>query len=148
MTEPKSTESEVPKTELELNNINECIICAESMKTNDNIQWLQCLHKFHEQCLTKWLKIKQECPICKFSTKFEIINVNDKGEYVSNTGQIIKNGEIKSNNLSFQSYYPYYSSANIELFHDTLFASLFTLNNLLLNADDEYDSFEEYSDDD
>ena len=32
---------------------------------NKNFITLQCNHKFHLNCITKWIKIKNECPLCK-----------------------------------------------------------------------------------
>ena len=47
---------------------NDCSICLEDFKRDDNVITLQCKHIFHENCLINWF-IKQnsnkiECPIC------------------------------------------------------------------------------------
>ena len=41
----------------------ECAICLTPL-TNSKV-YLQCKHAFHEDCVTKWLKHKKNCPICK-----------------------------------------------------------------------------------
>ena len=40
-----------------------CAICHESY-TNKNISVTDCNHKFHTNCLCKWLKEHDTCPIC------------------------------------------------------------------------------------
>ena len=48
-------------------NINEnlnCIICFDEEKIDD-IVLLECEHKFHLQCINNWIKVKNECPLCK-----------------------------------------------------------------------------------
>ncbi|GAU44878.1 hypothetical protein TSUD_99780 [Trifolium subterraneum] len=44
---------------------NTCIICQEEFKFQENIGTVQCGHEFHVDCISKWLKMKNECPICK-----------------------------------------------------------------------------------
>lgn len=44
-------------------NIN-CIICFDEDKIDD-IVLLECEHKFHLQCINNWIKVKNECPLCK-----------------------------------------------------------------------------------
>ncbi|KAJ6239360.1 hypothetical protein M0813_25245 [Anaeramoeba flamelloides] len=43
-----------------------CIICYSSYQVGDIIRTLPCLHKFHDQCIDKWLENNNTCPICKF----------------------------------------------------------------------------------
>lgn len=44
-----------------------CAICLEQYATGDLVSLMPCLHGFHEQCLTQWLGIKAQCPVCKAS---------------------------------------------------------------------------------
>ena len=41
-----------------------CSICQENMKRYIK---LKCCHNFHKSCLKEWLKIKQNCPLCRKS---------------------------------------------------------------------------------
>lgn len=49
---------------IDINNINNeaCSICLEN--PNECIQ-LKCGHVFHKSCITKWLKVKNNCPNCR-----------------------------------------------------------------------------------
>ncbi|XP_044479246.1 probable E3 ubiquitin-protein ligase ZFP1 [Mangifera indica] len=42
-----------------------CIICQEGYKSQEKIGTLDCGHEYHEECLKKWLYLKNVCPICK-----------------------------------------------------------------------------------
>ncbi|MBA0701866.1 hypothetical protein Goari_026865 [Gossypium aridum] len=42
-----------------------CIICQEDYKNQENIGTLDCGHEYHAGCLSKWLFVKNVCPICK-----------------------------------------------------------------------------------
>jgi hypothetical protein len=72
-----------------------CIICSEDLNINE-IQYLQCFHKFHILCISKWIKIKPMCPVCKFPTNINIVGADEDGKFVSNRGDIINNGIIEN----------------------------------------------------
>ena len=42
-----------------------CCICLENFKKNDEIMNLPCVHIFHSNCIKKWMKRQDICPICK-----------------------------------------------------------------------------------
>ncbi len=42
-----------------------CSVCLSSL-IND-ISKLSCNHSFHEKCINEWLKVKDTCPLCRFS---------------------------------------------------------------------------------
>ncbi|KAK9016691.1 hypothetical protein V6N11_079186 [Hibiscus sabdariffa] len=42
-----------------------CIICQEDYKNQEKIGTLDCGHEYHAGCLSKWLFVKNLCPICK-----------------------------------------------------------------------------------
>ncbi|XP_045801288.1 probable E3 ubiquitin-protein ligase ZFP1 [Trifolium pratense] len=42
-----------------------CIICQDDFTDQEKIGILRCEHKYHVDCLTKWLLVKNVCPICK-----------------------------------------------------------------------------------
>ena len=52
-----------------INNLSEdkkkCLICLENFKIGENSIILPCIHIFHSECIKKWMKSKNVCPICK-----------------------------------------------------------------------------------
>ena len=42
-----------------------CCICLENFKKNDETMILPCIHIFHSDCIKKWMKRQDICPICK-----------------------------------------------------------------------------------
>jgi hypothetical protein len=54
--------------------MDECVICMEQYKDDDEIAELKCSekHYFHSKCLEEWLKSKLECPLCK-----RVVSSND-----------------------------------------------------------------------
>ena len=49
-----------------------CIICLENYKIGDSYITLPCIHNFHDECIKKWLSLKNKCPIC-----FSKIRINN-----------------------------------------------------------------------
>lgn len=43
-----------------------CSICLEPYELGDEVRTIPCFHTFCKECIDQWLKIKGECPICKF----------------------------------------------------------------------------------
>ena len=41
-----------------------CSICLDEFVINDEINKLECEHKYHLLCINNWLKIKNSCPLC------------------------------------------------------------------------------------
>ena len=50
----------------------DCAICQKCVKNNKAS--IQCSHEFNFQCIEKWSKIKNECPLCRL--KFNEIKAN------------------------------------------------------------------------
>ncbi|CAK67456.1 unnamed protein product (macronuclear) [Paramecium tetraurelia] len=44
---------------------NQCVICQETIKSEEETMVLVCEHKFHEACISNWISCKSTCPICK-----------------------------------------------------------------------------------
>jgi len=51
----------------------ECSICMESYKLNELVYELPCVHIYHKECIKKWLKSNNTCPICRYE-----LPTNDK----------------------------------------------------------------------
>jgi hypothetical protein len=46
-------------------NEDRCTICIEDFVEGEQVACVPCFHLFHKDCIEKWLKMKNECPICK-----------------------------------------------------------------------------------
>lgn len=44
-----------------------CVICQADYKSQEHTGALECGHEYHADCITKWLRVKDSCPICKSS---------------------------------------------------------------------------------
>jgi hypothetical protein len=44
-----------------------CSICLEQIVYGDVLRSLPCLHRYHVDCVDRWLRTKAICPICKYS---------------------------------------------------------------------------------
>lgn len=49
----------------------QCFICKEEYQEIDRIIFLMCFHEFHEDCLEKWYRIHNFCPLCKEYIHFD-----------------------------------------------------------------------------
>ena len=52
----------------------ECSICMETFKNDDRVFVCSCKQTFHYNCINKWIKSKEDCPICrkKINTRVEM----------------------------------------------------------------------------
>ncbi len=54
---------------------DKCPICLVKYKSSDIIKEFSCKHIFHKNCIFKWLKTSNVCPICKHDLTEEINKV-------------------------------------------------------------------------
>ncbi|KAL8142344.1 hypothetical protein V2J09_015376 [Rumex salicifolius] len=53
--------------EIEENEMGECAICLEDWRNSGVIvKEMPCKHRFHGDCIEKWLGIHGSCPVCRF----------------------------------------------------------------------------------
>ena len=52
----------------------ECSICLTEVNEGENTILLPCGHMFHDACVTKWLKIHNTCPLCRFELPTDDVN--------------------------------------------------------------------------
>ena len=52
-----------------INNLSEdkkkCLICLDEFKNGQKSIALPCIHIFHSECIKKWMKTENFCPLCK-----------------------------------------------------------------------------------
>ena len=46
-------------------NKKQCLICLEKFRKGEESIILPCIHLFHSNCILKWMKFKDFCPLCK-----------------------------------------------------------------------------------
>lgn len=44
----------------------DCPICLNELKENEEIAEIKCKHLFHCTCLKEWIKLNQTCPSCRY----------------------------------------------------------------------------------
>eukprot|EP00058_Branchiostoma_floridae_P022818 XP_002608308.1 hypothetical protein BRAFLDRAFT_89285 [Branchiostoma floridae] len=46
-----------------------CAVCLEDFKLMEEIGLCPCGHAFHRKCISKWLEIRNTCPMCNSQVK-------------------------------------------------------------------------------
>ena len=59
---------------------DKCAICLQKYKGVDIIKEFPCKHIFHKNCIFKWLKKSNVCPLCKYDITNDVNKVNLKTE--------------------------------------------------------------------
>ena len=44
-------------------------ICIDDFEEGVEVKTILCFHKFHSECINKWLKENSTCPVCKQEQK-------------------------------------------------------------------------------
>jgi hypothetical protein len=60
----RASVSKDPVAEVEQENQN-CAICLSDFEAGEELMTLPCLHQFHKECVTSWLKLNKVCPVCR-----------------------------------------------------------------------------------
>lgn len=48
-----------------------CTVCMSDYEEGEDLKLLPCFHRFHDKCISQWLKTQLKCPICKTSVRME-----------------------------------------------------------------------------
>ena len=59
---------------------DKCPICLQKYKGSDIIKEFTCKHIFHKNCIFKWLKKSNKCPLCKHDITEDVKKVVLKNE--------------------------------------------------------------------
>ncbi|XP_022891233.1 E3 ubiquitin-protein ligase SIRP1 isoform X3 [Olea europaea var. sylvestris] len=64
-------------------NNEECVICLEEWEAGQMAKEMPCKHRFHGNCIKKWLEIHGSCPICRYKMPVDDdddVNAKSNGE--------------------------------------------------------------------
>lgn len=77
----KASIEAMPVVEIETDG-EECAICLEEWEVGGTAKQMPCKHRFHGECIEKWLNIHGSCPICRHKMpvdkNFEKSKTNDE----------------------------------------------------------------------
>jgi len=116
-----------------------CTICTKIL-TDTRV--IKCGHSFCEKCITDWINLKNNCPICKESAKADEIVKDYTLEEIK--FEVIKQREKyeKENLLDKYKLYNKDSEVKLNEFHQIFFNSLkgifTTYENFLISIEDDY----------
>lgn len=60
-----SRQTQQPKTQINNNIEDDCVICFESMKTGTLHNCSTCKNHFHKDCISRWTQRTRNCPLCR-----------------------------------------------------------------------------------
>ncbi len=66
----------------------QCPICLESLRDDDCVREIPCLHCYHHKCIEMWLTTRRgQCPICKrdYAAEFDREELERSGSHVRNS---------------------------------------------------------------
>ena len=56
-------------TQKEIDEKIECSVCKDEYEMDEEVKIMPCKHMFHKDCLDPWLKLRNTCPVCRYSLK-------------------------------------------------------------------------------
>ncbi|XP_059445718.1 E3 ubiquitin-protein ligase MPSR1-like [Corylus avellana] len=56
----------------------ECVICLDELEVGGVAKEMPCKHRFHTNCIEKWLGIHGSCPVCRYKMPVEEEEVGKK----------------------------------------------------------------------
>ncbi|KAE8666053.1 galactosyltransferase family protein [Hibiscus syriacus] len=62
----KASIEAMPSVDVGEDEDGECVVCLEEWKAEELAKEMPCKHKFHGECIEKWLEIHGSCPVCRY----------------------------------------------------------------------------------
>ncbi|GLT27655.1 hypothetical protein SLA2020_026370 [Shorea laevis] len=56
----------MPRVEIGGGEEGECVVCLEEWGAGEVVKEMPCNHRFHGECIEKWLGIHGSCPVCRY----------------------------------------------------------------------------------
>ena len=84
---PENLDAESPNLSLPRSE-EQCPICLESLRDEDCVREIPCLHCFHHKCIEMWLTTRRgQCPICKrdYAAEFDRDQLERTGSHGRNS---------------------------------------------------------------
>lgn len=80
----RSAIESMAEVEIGESEIGECVICLEEWGVGEVVKEMPCKHRFHGNCVEKWLGIHGTCPVCRYN-----MPVDDFGKKFGEEGREI-----------------------------------------------------------
>lgn len=62
----------------------QCVICLTNYKEKDTVTRLPCSHLYHLSCITTWMSVRLNCPLCRWFPKPDVYQTQDTSLLLSN----------------------------------------------------------------
>lgn len=119
-----------------------CPICQETINESSNVRTLQCDHQFHNECISKWIEIRNLCPLCNAvaDTKRQVQELKVDNEDLSQQliQQLLSNRR-RPNSLSFWSRHFAHAPSAMSLFSPLLQQADRMFMNVVLHPNPEHE---------
>ncbi|CAA0822315.1 RING/U-box superfamily protein [Striga hermonthica] len=60
------------------NDDDQCVVCLEDWEIGEKARKMPCGHRFHGECVERWLRIHGSCPVCRYEMPVEEDEDGDK----------------------------------------------------------------------
>ncbi|KDP41209.1 hypothetical protein JCGZ_15616 [Jatropha curcas] len=66
---------------------SECVICLEEWEIGGLAKEMPCKHRFHRNCIEKWLGIHGSCPVCRYKMPVDEVELEKKRDEEEGEGR-------------------------------------------------------------